>query len=216
MTHAVRTTTVLLAALLLGACAKKPAATSPTSTNSGTSAAAGANNGANAGQPAGLSAEVTESITEEGLIRREIDLNGDGAPDIVNLLRPLDDERVAVAKNTDLNFDGKFDVFTEFDAFGQISRERIDTDFDGDLDTIDLYKDGARVKSDRDIDFDGDFDVFAFYVVETDGRVRLDRKESDTDGNGKIDLWERFDLDGKLIRAGRDLDNDGKIDERIE
>ena len=214
MTHAVRTTAVLLAALALAACAKKPAPTA--ATNAGSAAATTTGGNANNSQPPGLSAEVTESITEDGLIRREIDLNGDGQPDIVNLIRPLEDERVAVAKNTDLNFDGKFDVFTEFDAFGQISRERIDTDFDGDIDTIDLYKDGARVKSDRDIDFDGDFDVYAFYIVETDGRVRLDRKESDTDGNGKIDLWERFDLDGKLIRAGRDLDNDGKIDERIE
>jgi hypothetical protein len=211
MTHAVRIATVLLAGFALGACPKKP--TTP-STSGGEATGGGANAGA--AQAPGLSAEVTETITEEGLIRREIDLNGDGMPDIVNLIRPLEDERVAVAKNTDLNFDGKFDVFTEFDAFGQISRERIDTDFDGDIDTIDLYKDGARVKSDRDIDFDGDFDVFAFYVVETDGRVRLDRKESDTDGNAKIDLWERFDVEGKLIRAGRDLDNDGKIDERIE
>jgi hypothetical protein len=42
------------------------------------------------------------------------------------------------------------------------------------------------------------------------------RKESDTNGDGKVDFWEYFDDAGKVIRTGKDLDGDGVMDVRQE
>ena len=37
---------------------------------------------------------------------------------------------------------------------------------------------------------------------------------TDTDGDGMVDYWEKFDTQGNVIRTGRDLDGDGKMDVR--
>ena len=42
------------------------------------------------------------------------------------------------------------------------------------------------------------------------------RKERDTNGDGRIDVWERYDDQGNVLKAGRDLgpEYDGSVDER--
>ena len=160
---------------------------------------------------------VSESPTEEGLVEQLVDLDRDGTVDIRNLFRDrADAPRLLVKKELDLNRDGKFDVVSHFDDAGALHREEMDSDYDGKFDWVDHYKDGVRVMSEYDTDYDGQPNMFKYYIQASDGSVYLDRKERDEDGDGQIDLWERFSETGEVVRAGRDTDGDGKVDERLE
>jgi hypothetical protein len=160
---------------------------------------------------------VTErELADEGLILQEVDLDGDGAADVVNYLRPRSDApRLLIRKEMDLNRDGRIDVVSFFSDVGVLEKEEMDSDYDGKFDWTDHYKDGVRVMSEWDSDFDGVPNVYKYYT-RVDGKLVLDRKERDTDGDGRIDLWERFGADGQVIRTGRDTDGDGKMDVREE
>jgi hypothetical protein len=158
-----------------------------------------------------------ETTDATGIIRQEIDLDGNGRVDVINLLRDRGNgTRLAVKKEVDLNLDGRVDVQSEFDAAGALEVERMDTDFDGEFDWTDYYKDGARVLAELDSDFDGRVDTWTYYMTDGSGRTMPDRKERDTNRDGRVDVWERFDAAGNVIRVGRDTDNDGKMDEREE
>ncbi|MBX2801597.1 MAG: hypothetical protein KTR31_28225 [Myxococcales bacterium] len=160
---------------------------------------------------------ITERVSTKGLVEQEVDLDADGTTDILNYYRPrADAPRLLVRKELDLNHDGKYDVITFFDDDGNLSREEMDSDYDGRFDWTDHYKRGVRVMSEYDTDYDGVPNMFKYYIQDDDGAVYLDRKERDEDGDGKIDVWERFSKDGEVIRTGRDTDGDGKVDERLE
>ncbi|MEQ1503907.1 MAG: hypothetical protein ABMB14_16820 [Myxococcota bacterium] len=154
---------------------------------------------------------------EEGLVGQDIDLDADGAPDIKNFYRErADAPRLLVRKELDLNRDGKIDVVSFFDEDGNLEREEMDSDYDGAFDWTDHYQKGVRVMSEYDTDSDGKPNVFKYYIRSEDGAMHLDRKERDEDGDGKIDVWERFSLTGEVVRTGRDTDGDGKVDVREE
>lgn len=154
---------------------------------------------------------------EEGLILQEIDMDGDGRTDVFNYYRERSAAaRLRVKKKADLNFDGRIDAISEFDDSGELQRELFDSDFDGSLDWTDHYQDGMRVMAEMDTNFDGKPDIWFYYVKGADGRPHIDRKERDTNGDGLIDFWERFDGEGNVTRTGRDVDGDGKMDERTE
>jgi hypothetical protein len=160
---------------------------------------------------------ITERTTEAGLVESSIDLDGDGGPEIRNLYRErADAPRLLVRKEVDMNRDGKMDVISLFGESGELEREEMDSDYDGFFDWVDHYQRGDRVYSEYDSDNDGKPNVFKYYVRGEDGAVHLDRKERDEDGDGKIDVWERYDTSGNVIRMGRDTDGDGKVDIREE
>jgi hypothetical protein len=183
----------LLAAL--SACAKNPDATSGGAARS----------------------TFTERVEADGLVVQEFDLDKDGRNEVINHWRPREGApRLLVQKQVDLNRDGKMDVISWFDDAGQIEREEMDSDYDGVFDWVDHYQGGARVMSEWDSDTDGRANVFKYYVISASGQTVLERKERDTDGDGKIDLWERFNLSGEVVRMARDLDGDGKMDQRDE
>ncbi len=160
---------------------------------------------------------VAERVMTDGLVEQAVDLDNNGVADIRNFYREREDApRLLVRKELDLNRDGKKDVVTHFDDDGNLVREDMDSDYDGRLDWTDHYKDGVRVMSEYDTDFDGRPNMFKYYMVGEDGTVYLDRKERDEDGDGQIDVWERFSATGEVVRAGRDTDGDGKVDERLD
>lgn len=69
-----------------------------------------------------------------------------------------------------------------------------------------------------DLNRDGTPDVFEYFRVEADPRgaatgARLARKDTDIDHDGKIDMVELHDTDGKLAELRADLDFDGRVDE---
>jgi hypothetical protein len=190
-----RTISVLLILLPLVACKKAPVESVATSIE--------------------LDRVVETNLDDPGLVLQEIDLDGDGRADVTNIYRERADAgRVHVEKKLDLNLDGQVDVISSFDESGALETERIDRDFDGAFDWTDHYKGGVRVMAETDNNFDGRTDVWFYYAVGEDGRPRIDRKERDTDGDGRIDFWERFDGEGNVTRTGRDTDGDGKMDER--
>jgi len=156
-------------------------------------------------------------LDDEGLVLVEIDLNMDDTPDVENTYRQREDKsRLLLKKRTDLNFDGEYDVITEFDEVGAIKTEFTDSDFDGRLDRVDHYQDNLRMKSEIDTNYDGQPDLFFFYLRTEEGATRIDRKERDTNFDGQIDFWEQFDGDGMVVTTARDLDGDGRMDVRDE
>lgn len=160
--------------------------------------------------------QVTETeLKDSRLILQEVDLDTDGRPEIKNYYRPRTEDRVLVKKEVDLNRDGSIDLISYFDDDGNLKKEEMDSDYDGRFDWTDHYREGRRVMSEYDTETDGMPNVFKYYETDN-GVTHLARKERDTDGDGKIDVWERFDPTGKVIRTGRDLDGDGKMDERSE
>ncbi len=177
--------------------------------------------GGKAGSPVEAAAKpdrITErALPDEGLVVQEIDLDGDGRADVFNYYRErAEASRLRVKKEVDLDLDGTIDVISEFDEDGNLQRELMDSDFDGSLDWTDHYENGQRVMAEMDTDFNGLPDVYFYYTVAEGQRPRIDRKERDTNGDGLIDFWERFDAEGNVIRTGRDIDGDGKMDERDE
>lgn len=158
------------------------------------------------------SSALSTETTSDGLLKESIDIDGDTEPDIFNFYRERSNaDPLLVRKELDLNVDGQVDVISFFDAEGKLEREEMDGDFDGTFDWIDHYQDGRRVLAEIDTDHDGRTNVFAYYV---DGSIA--RKERDTNGDGLIDYWERFDNEGNVVKTGKDLDGDGKMDVRDE
>lgn len=155
-------------------------------------------------------AELSRTPTADGLVQVQVDLNADGKPDVWNYYRErADAPRLLMRKETDLNRDTKIDVRTTFDDAGLRVQEDMDGDFDGRADWVDHYITGKRTYSEADTNFDGTFDTFRYYEA---GKCR--RKERDTNGDGRIDLWEYLDESGAVVKTGKDLDGDGKMDVR--
>lgn len=156
-------------------------------------------------------------LPEEGHILEEVDLNGDQQPDIYNYYRERSNaSRLLLRKEVDLNLDGRVDIISHFDDDGTLQKEEMDGDYDGRIDWVDHYRNGVRVMSEYDTDFDGRPNVYKYFAKKANGSTHLDRKERDTNGDGNIDYWERFDVDGQVIRTARDTDGDGKMDVREE
>ena len=182
-------TRLLLALTLLAACGPKSRSSEPL------------------GQP--VPGAVTERV-EAGLVVQEVDLNGDGRPEIFNHYRETrDGTRFLVKKSLDLDMDGNVDVVSWFDDEGRLAKEEMDGDFDGRFDWIDHYENGVRIMSEVDTDYDGKPNVWSYYA-----EGRIERKERDLDGDGRIDYWERFDAEGNVVITGADTDGDGVLDTR--
>jgi antitoxin component YwqK of YwqJK toxin-antitoxin module len=171
-------------------------------------------NGKNANEEKKTS--IVEKTLPDGLILQEVDLNDDGRAEIFNYYRERTDApRLLVRKDADLNRDGNIDIKSWFDDFGLLEMEEMDGDFDGQIDMWDHYQDTdgdkspERVSSEIDTDYDGQPDVFTYF---RNGKVI--RKERDTNGDNRIDQWEKYDENGNVIKSGRDTNFDGIVDER--
>ena len=157
---------------------------------------------------------VTETLLPDGMTLQELDLDNDKRPDVFNTYQPRTGaDRLLIRKEIDLNYDGKVDQITYFDETGEVEREEMDRDFDGQFDWTDHYQDNIRVMTEVDDNRDGRMDVFSYYEGSP---PKITRKECDTNHDGLIDLWQRFDTSGAVNRTGRDTDGDGKMDVRDE
>ena len=127
---------------------------------------------------------VTTSDAEgkpvDRLVRREMDMNGDGRVDLVTW---FDEHGQPEKEALDLDFDGRADQVNTFED-GRIARKERDFDGDGHPDEIELYEKGQKVRVERDTNRDGRIDTWEYFE-----NGRLARTGEDTDGDGKIDRW---------------------------
>ncbi len=123
----------------------------------------------------------------ERLVRKEIDINFDTRVDIIRL---YNDQNQVVEERTDLDFDGRIDEVTHFEA-GTVVRKEIDLDYDSESDIIKYYEGGKLTRIESDRNDDGQVDTWEYFV-----NGELDRIGTDTDRDGKVDDWERTSVAG--------------------
>ena len=149
---------------------------------------------------------------EEGLLIIRSDVNRDGTPDVHKYYDEEQDEssgaltRTLVRTEVDLNSDGVINLVRRYDEFGDILREEIDGNLDGEVDVIVYWEEGVQARRELDSDHDGTFDEYRYYHGGY-----LHRVERDTDGDGTLDMWSYYDRHG-LARVGHDLNEDGEPD----
>lgn len=147
---------------------------------------------------------ANEKVTEK-------DTNGDRTADVwvYAVKEPGADgqerERM-VRKELDINWDGRVDITTYYDAREEREREAMDLDFDGKVDSVYFYEKGINTRRERDLNGDGRPDEWNFYE-----RGKLARKERDSNGDGRVDYWEYWEND-RVDRIGEDVDGDGNVD----
>lgn len=134
-----------------------------------------------------------------------MDVNGDGQPDIINVLQ----EGREVCRVVDLNFDGGPDVFIYYDSQGLERRRESDFDRDGRADEIAHYQGGIVFLKERETNFDDKIDTWDHYAGG-----RLSRRERDSDGDSIVDQWWSFNnpADPKCAIVYADRNADRKPD----
>ena len=166
-------------------------------------------------------------LFDDGRLEEQIDLNGDGQYDVTSVCYPIIQsegateeenpasenltcryESVMIRKDLDLNFDGEIDRVRHYED-GALMRIVNDGDFDGHFEWTDYYQGGTLVLTELDPDADGAVEI---YKVYRSGRIYRIRR--DTDGDNRIDQWEYFTESGEIDKVGFDLDGDGRMDVR--
>lgn len=117
-----------------------------------------------------------------------------------------DSRKVLVCREVDTNLDGFKDVVRLYNEEGQSKEERADTNFDGKIDTWNVFSGGRLAEVRLDNNHDGEPDEWKVY-----SKGQLSRVKRDTDFNKKVDVWEMY-RKGRLERMGVDLDGDGRVD----
>lgn len=153
-----------------------------------------------------------------GEIVRKYDINEDKRADLWKIYVKKADARVKdnmvlIRVEIDLNSDGRIDV-QRFYKGGNKVRERFDLDYDGRFDVVNIYQQSYLIKQEYFLRSKSRPDVFKYFELigkRQKKKVRLIRKERDTNLDGKIDYWEYWE-NGNLDRIGRDTDFDGKVD----
>lgn len=137
------------------------------------------------------------------LLRRVLDADGDGKPEVERFIDPKSD--LMVREIRDRNYDGIQDTWSDFE-WGAVSARVLDTNDDGNPDTWETYADGRMVHREVDRDDDGIRDAFYFYEGDD-----LTKEQHDTNNDGRIDLEYRFQ-GRRRTRAEEDHDHDGRVD----
>jgi hypothetical protein len=115
--------------------------------------------------------------------------------------------KVLMCREIDTNLDGFKDVARTYDDDGQSKEERADTNYDGKIDTWNLFVKGRLAEVKLDQNHDGAPDEWKIYI---DGK--LSRIKRDTNFDGQPDVWEMY-RKGRLERMGRDLTSDKRVDQ---
>ncbi len=115
------------------------------------------------------------------LIRKEMDLNGDGK---VDLWRWYRDDGTIEKEALDLDFDGKVDEVIFFDSKGVPVKKEQALNFDGKPNLWKYYEKGQLVRKERDTKGNGRVDTWEYWEGG-----KIDRIGIDTDGDGIVDQW---------------------------
>ncbi len=123
-----------------------------------------------------------QSCSESGNRVEQLDANNDSKFDVKIIYAGQSNTKMCLI--SDLNHDGKPDMYEYYDKEGALRRREADYDANGTIDSIEDYELG-----------------------------RLVERQLDTTGQQRIDTWEFYDSTGKLVRRERDSTNDGRIDQ---
>jgi hypothetical protein len=118
----------------------------------------------------------------------------------------VDRRKVLSCREVDTNLDGTKDVVRFYGEDGQSKEERADSNYDGKLDTWNLFSKGRLSEVRLDTNFDGEPDEWKVYV-----EGQLSRVKRDKNFDKKPDVWEMYRT-GRLERIGVDLDGDERVD----
>lgn len=113
--------------------------------------------------------------------RSFLDLNRDGIEDVF-----YEQTASGYYEFVDSNFDGKVDESHQFSSDDAIVRSKVDSDFDGLLETTIVYYQGSAYLSAVDANSDGLYDIFFFYNYGTLVKaIRLYTSASDSNKVGE-------------------------------
>ena len=108
---------------------------------------------------------------------------------------------------TDLNHDGKPELFEYFDPSGKIRRREHMYDDTGAVSQIETYENGKLIRRDLDSRGQHRIDTIDHFDPVTGKRIK---RERDDNGDGKVDQWWSFHDD--RIEIAMDKNSDGKPD----
>ena len=165
---------------------------------------------------------ATKNLGRPGEIVKRFDLNEDKIPDLWKFYVKRPDPRTPgktllqlVRIEIDLNGDGRVDIRRYYDPRGSKIRDEFDLDYDGRFDVRNHYYQRLLTKQEYFMRRKDRPDLWKYFEPvpgkKGRGKVRLVKKERDTNGDGKVDYWEYWEA-GKLDRIGRDTDFDGSVD----
>ncbi|MSP24349.1 MAG: hypothetical protein EXR75_04140 [Myxococcales bacterium] len=117
-----------------------------------------------------------------------------------------DRRKILVCREVDTNLDGIKDTVRLFTDEGQSKEERADTNFDGKIDTWNVFARGRLAEVRLDHNYDGKEDETKVYI-----EGKLSRVKRDTNSDGKPDTWEMY-RNGRIERMGVDIDFDTRVD----
>jgi len=156
-----------------------------------------------------VAAPVVETIDHEpcdprGHKLETFDTRGDGKPVVTKV---EDSSGHELCRITDINHDGKADLYEYFDANGALRRLEADYDANGTIDAIEVYEDGKLLKREYDTTGQHRVDTWDYFDKATGKRLR---RERDTTNDGKVDQW--WTWDGDRISIAVDRNGDGQPD----
>ena len=137
------------------------------------------------------------------LLRRVLDADGDGNPEIERYVDPK--SHLMIRQIEDRNYDGVQDAWSDFE-WGAVTLRVLDSNDDGKPDAWESYADGRMTRREVDRDDDGVRD--AFYIYEGDS---LTKERHDSNNDGKIDLVMSFQA-RRRVQSEEDRNHDGRMD----
>ena len=134
-----------------------------------------------------------------------LDVNGDGKPDLKRIVNKGSGQEVC--RVADLNHDGKPELYTYYDASGQLRRREAMYEASDAISAIEYYEAGKLVRRELDTSGQRRVDTWDTFDPGTGKRVK---RERDTNGDGKVDQW--WTWDGDKLTIAMDKNSDGQPD----
>ncbi len=134
-----------------------------------------------------------------------LDTNNDGKADIKRLFDNKSGHEVC--RITDLDHDGKPDLYEYYDPNGVLRRREAGYDGTGIVDVIEIYENGKLAK--RELDTTGQHRVDTWDYYDT-ASGKITRRERDSTNDGRVDQWWTYD--GDKVTIAMDKNGDGKPD----
>ena len=162
--------------------------------------------GANGPDPSHRDTEIRhEACDIKSSHAQAVDANNDGRADLTMVIEGGRE----VCRAADLDFDGHVDVWTYFDASGNVRRREFDFDRDGVIDEIQIFSGGQIVEKQRASTLSHHLDTWEKYAGG-----RIISAERDSNGDGRIDQWWDYkSADCPIIHS--DIDGNGQPDPKF-